>query len=218
MVSAPLVCRAMFKWCFLLHCQVICIGMNYRDHCEEQGAPVPTEPVVFNKFASSIVGPFDPIPYPEVTKVIDRTLLLLDPGLEVSPKSSASVPVSVTCVISLAFPGIVHVFYLEISLVLIVRKSDRLTLAPLTNANDFQARLNFSRQNSLFANDIGAGLGGGAGAGGGPALPRRDRVLRRRPRLWLLRGARRQRQGLAAPTQRRTVAPGKDHGRVLPFG
>lgn len=49
--------------------KVICIGMNYRDHCEEQGAPVPTEPVVFNKFPSSIVGPYDPIPYPEVTKV-----------------------------------------------------------------------------------------------------------------------------------------------------
>ena len=26
--------------------KVICIGMNYRDHCEEQNAPVPTEPVV----------------------------------------------------------------------------------------------------------------------------------------------------------------------------
>ena len=26
--------------------KVICIGMNYRDHCEEQNAPVPTEPLV----------------------------------------------------------------------------------------------------------------------------------------------------------------------------
>ncbi len=26
--------------------KVICIGMNYKDHCEEQNAPVPTEPVV----------------------------------------------------------------------------------------------------------------------------------------------------------------------------
>ena len=32
--------------------QVLCIGMNYRDHCEEQGAPVPKEPLVFNKFPS----------------------------------------------------------------------------------------------------------------------------------------------------------------------
>lgn len=26
--------------------KVICIGMNYKDHCEEQNAPVPTEPLV----------------------------------------------------------------------------------------------------------------------------------------------------------------------------
>lgn len=50
--------------------KVICIGMNYKDHCEEQGAPVPTEPVVFNKFPSCIVGPTDPIPFPSVTEVI----------------------------------------------------------------------------------------------------------------------------------------------------
>ena len=44
---------------------------DYRDHCEEQGVPVPTEPVVFNKFPSCIVGPTDPLPYPEVTKELD---------------------------------------------------------------------------------------------------------------------------------------------------
>ena len=51
--------------------KVLCIGMNYKDHCEEQGAPVPTEPVVFNKFPSCIVGPTDPLPHPEVTKELD---------------------------------------------------------------------------------------------------------------------------------------------------
>ncbi len=51
--------------------KVICIGMNYRDHCEEQGAPVPEEPVVFNKFPNSIVGPYDQIPYPDVTSELD---------------------------------------------------------------------------------------------------------------------------------------------------
>lgn len=49
--------------------KVICIGMNYKDHCEEQGAPVPKEPIVFNKFPSSIIGDGDPIPYPECTDV-----------------------------------------------------------------------------------------------------------------------------------------------------
>jgi 2-keto-4-pentenoate hydratase/2-oxohepta-3-ene-1,7-dioic acid hydratase in catechol pathway len=52
--------------------KVICIGMNYKDHCEEQNAPIPKEPLVFNKFPSCIVGPFDPILYPEITKVLYR--------------------------------------------------------------------------------------------------------------------------------------------------
>jgi len=51
--------------------KVICIGMNYVDHCEEQNLPVPTEPVIFNKFPSSIVGPNDDIPYPDVTEELD---------------------------------------------------------------------------------------------------------------------------------------------------
>eukprot|EP00095_Tigriopus_kingsejongensis_P005324 maker-scaffold123_size333416-snap-gene-2.20 protein:Tk05324 transcript:maker-scaffold123_size333416-snap-gene-2.20-mRNA-1 annotation:"fumarylacetoacetate hydrolase domain-containing protein 2" len=51
--------------------KVLCIGMNYKDHCEEQNAPVPKEPVVFNKFPSCIIGPHDPIPYPPVTEELD---------------------------------------------------------------------------------------------------------------------------------------------------
>lgn len=41
--------------------KVLCIGMNYVDHCTEQDYPIPTEPVVFSKFASSICAPGDPI-------------------------------------------------------------------------------------------------------------------------------------------------------------
>ena len=37
--------------------KLACVGMNYKDHCEEQGAPVPVEPLFFCKFPSSIVGP-----------------------------------------------------------------------------------------------------------------------------------------------------------------
>lgn len=51
--------------------KVICIGMNYADHCLEQNMPPPKEPVVFSKFSSSIVGPYDDINYPEVTKELD---------------------------------------------------------------------------------------------------------------------------------------------------
>jgi len=51
--------------------KVVCIGMNYKDHCEEQNVPVPKEPIFFSKFSSCLVGPQDPIPYPEVTKELD---------------------------------------------------------------------------------------------------------------------------------------------------
>jgi len=51
--------------------KVLCIGMNYVDHCEEQNKPIPQEPLVFNKFPSCIVGPADPIPYPEISQELD---------------------------------------------------------------------------------------------------------------------------------------------------
>lgn len=37
--------------------QVIGIGLNYADHAAEAGLPLPEEPVVFTKFASSVAGP-----------------------------------------------------------------------------------------------------------------------------------------------------------------
>jgi 2-keto-4-pentenoate hydratase/2-oxohepta-3-ene-1,7-dioic acid hydratase in catechol pathway len=55
--------------------KVLCIGMNYTDHCKEQNADIPTEPVVFNKFPSCIVGPDDSLSYPEEAKVLHIFLL-----------------------------------------------------------------------------------------------------------------------------------------------
>lgn len=37
--------------------KIICIGLNYRDHAEEAGLPVPTEPLVFAKHSTAVVGP-----------------------------------------------------------------------------------------------------------------------------------------------------------------
>lgn len=38
--------------------QVFGIGLNYRSHAEESGLPIPTSPLTFTKFPSSIAGPF----------------------------------------------------------------------------------------------------------------------------------------------------------------
>ncbi len=40
---------------------LICIGLNYMDHCRETGAAVPTRPVIFAKFANALAHPGDTI-------------------------------------------------------------------------------------------------------------------------------------------------------------
>ena len=49
--------------------KVVCVGMNYADHCREQNVPVPKEPIIFSKFASAIVGPYDDIILPPESQV-----------------------------------------------------------------------------------------------------------------------------------------------------
>ncbi|KRB36820.1 fumarylacetoacetate hydrolase family protein [Microbacterium sp. Root180] len=44
--------------------KIVCIGLNYHDHAAETGAAVPSEPVVFMKDPSTIVGPFDDVLIP----------------------------------------------------------------------------------------------------------------------------------------------------------
>ncbi|MEE6479175.1 hypothetical protein FKM82_012170 [Ascaphus truei] len=51
--------------------KVICVGMNYVDHCLEQNVPVPKEPIIFSKFPSSIIGPTDPIILPAESQEVD---------------------------------------------------------------------------------------------------------------------------------------------------
>jgi 2-keto-4-pentenoate hydratase/2-oxohepta-3-ene-1,7-dioic acid hydratase in catechol pathway len=51
--------------------KIICIGLNYRDHAAESAMSVPTEPVVFAKFGSSIVGPDQPIVLPRLSSEVD---------------------------------------------------------------------------------------------------------------------------------------------------
>ncbi|MFE7244516.1 fumarylacetoacetate hydrolase family protein [Streptomyces sp. NPDC057582] len=44
--------------------KVVCVGLNYRDHAEETGAPVPERPVVFMKDPATVVGPYDEVLIP----------------------------------------------------------------------------------------------------------------------------------------------------------
>ncbi|PPD16553.1 MAG: 2-hydroxyhepta-2,4-diene-1,7-dioate isomerase [Methylobacterium sp.] len=42
----------------------IAVGLNYADHAAETGAPIPKEPILFNKAPSCIVGPNDDVMLP----------------------------------------------------------------------------------------------------------------------------------------------------------
>lgn len=51
--------------------KVLCIGLNYRDHAEESGMPIPEEPVCFGKFGNTIIGPGAAIQLPSVSQQVD---------------------------------------------------------------------------------------------------------------------------------------------------
>ena len=42
----------------------VAIGLNYADHAAESNLPIPSEPVVFNKWVSCLQGPNDPVTIP----------------------------------------------------------------------------------------------------------------------------------------------------------
>src|SRR5918998_4954262 len=51
--------------------QILCIGLNYRDHAAETGQPVPSEPILFNKAPNTLVGPNDGVRIPRGSTKLD---------------------------------------------------------------------------------------------------------------------------------------------------
>ncbi len=51
--------------------KIVCLGLNYRDHAAETGKAIPTEPVLFSKYASALIGHDDAIVLPSVSKQVD---------------------------------------------------------------------------------------------------------------------------------------------------
>jgi 2,4-diketo-3-deoxy-L-fuconate hydrolase len=49
----------------------VCIGLNYRDHALEAGMAVPSEPVIFMKATSAIIGPNDDVYLPPQSRKSD---------------------------------------------------------------------------------------------------------------------------------------------------
>jgi 2-keto-4-pentenoate hydratase/2-oxohepta-3-ene-1,7-dioic acid hydratase in catechol pathway len=51
--------------------KIVCVGLNYRDHAEEQGAPLPDAPLLFAKWQNALVGPGEPIVIPPLVTKCD---------------------------------------------------------------------------------------------------------------------------------------------------
>ena len=51
--------------------KILCVGLNYRDHAEEQGVELPPRPLLFAKWPSAAVGPGEPIVLPPISREVD---------------------------------------------------------------------------------------------------------------------------------------------------
>ncbi len=51
--------------------KIVCIGLNYRDHAEEQGADLPERPLLFAKWPNTLIGDGDPIRIPSISEQVD---------------------------------------------------------------------------------------------------------------------------------------------------
>jgi 2-keto-4-pentenoate hydratase/2-oxohepta-3-ene-1,7-dioic acid hydratase in catechol pathway len=51
--------------------KIVCLGLNYRDHADEAGLPLPAAPMLFAKYRNSLVGPTDPIVLPAGVDSVD---------------------------------------------------------------------------------------------------------------------------------------------------
>lgn len=65
--------------------KIVCVGLNYSQHAAESGMAVPTEPVLFFKATSAIVGPNDDLIIPKGSKKTDWEVEL---GVVIGKKAS----------------------------------------------------------------------------------------------------------------------------------
>jgi 2,4-didehydro-3-deoxy-L-rhamnonate hydrolase len=65
--------------------QIICIGLNYRDHAAETGQAVPDEPILFTKAPNTLVGPNDRVRQPRGSTKLDYEVEL---GIVIGSRAS----------------------------------------------------------------------------------------------------------------------------------
>lgn len=51
--------------------KIVCVGLNYTEHAKETGAAIPSEPIIFMKATTAVVGPNDAIMIPKGSEKTD---------------------------------------------------------------------------------------------------------------------------------------------------
>jgi 2-keto-4-pentenoate hydratase/2-oxohepta-3-ene-1,7-dioic acid hydratase in catechol pathway len=51
--------------------KIVCVGLNYRDHAEEQGVALPERPLLFAKWPNTLIADGDAIRIPSITQQVD---------------------------------------------------------------------------------------------------------------------------------------------------
>jgi 2-keto-4-pentenoate hydratase/2-oxohepta-3-ene-1,7-dioic acid hydratase in catechol pathway len=81
--------------------KIVAIGKNYADHAAEMKGEVPTEPLMFLKPSSSIVGPGDAIRLPAITNIVhheaELAVVISRMCRDVDPEDAHSVVLGYTC-------------------------------------------------------------------------------------------------------------------------
>lgn len=86
--------------------KVVCVGRNYREHAAELGNPVPSEPLIFLKSPSSVIGPRTPIVLPPESARVDyegEIALVLRARLRrATPDEAVRAILGVTCAVDVS--------------------------------------------------------------------------------------------------------------------
>ena len=85
--------RAQLLAPIVLPSKIICVGLNYRDHAEEQNKPLPQRPMLFSKAPSCLQMPGGPIELPEDLDQVDAeaeiAVVIGRPGRRISRETGA---------------------------------------------------------------------------------------------------------------------------------
>jgi 2,4-diketo-3-deoxy-L-fuconate hydrolase len=85
----------------ILPSKIICVGLNYRDHAEEQNKPLPPRPMLFSKASTCLQAPGLPIELPEDLTQVDAegelAVIISKPGRRIPREKAAEHIAGYTC-------------------------------------------------------------------------------------------------------------------------